>query len=64
MGRQNEYTTVRIKTKDRDRIASKGKKSESFDEIIERILDYNDKCIKQKTREESISKDGDGVGST
>ncbi len=36
---EEEFTTIRIKTKTRDRLRLRGQMGDNFDEVIEKLLD-------------------------
>lgn len=48
MGEEEEITTLRVKVTTRDRLASIGNKDDTFDALINRLLDEHEKKVKKK----------------
>ena len=42
-----EDTTIRLKRKTRERLARLGNKDESFDDIVQRLLDFYERNMKR-----------------
>ena len=50
-------TSLSVSVKTRDRLAARGKKDDTFEEIIVRLLDEAIKCVRENNEEETVNDD-------